>query len=200
MPGFADLPSPTEGRLALGLEADRPTILVTGGGYAIGVDETLKGLLAADPSWQIIATTGVRQVDTGGVGELAVGHDNQLRRVVWPGEMASLVSAADVVAGKPGGLTMSEAMACGRPLLATCSLAGQEGYNVRFLERHGFGIRVEPERLTATLREVLADADRMARMSAAARRHGVRDGAQRIAMLIEERASGANRGAGWAVP
>ena len=200
MPEFAELPSPTEGRLALGLAADRPTILVTGGAYAIGVEKTLKGLLAADPSWQIVATTGGRQDGVGGVGELAVGSHDGLRRIVWRGGMAPLVNAADVVAGKPGGLTMSEAMACGRPFLATCSLAGQEGFNVRFLERHGFGVQVEPELLTATLKEVLSDADRLARMGAAARRHGLRDGAERIATLIEERACGAERAARWAAP
>ncbi len=114
--------------------------------------------------------------------------------------MAPLVSAADIVAGKPGGLTMSEAMACGRPFVATCSLAGQEGYNVRFLERHGFGVQVAPESLIATLREVLSDDDRLARMGAAARRQAGRDGADRIAALIEQRAGGAEKAARWALP
>jgi UDP-N-acetylglucosamine:LPS N-acetylglucosamine transferase len=196
---FAQPPSPTEGRLALGLAADRPTILVTGGAYAIGVEQTLAGLLAADPSWQIVATTG-RQAGGRGVGELVVATDDGLRRVDWIGEMASLVSTADIVAGKPGGLTMSEAMACGRPFVATCSLAGQEGYNVRFLERHGFGVQVAPESLIVTLREVLSDPDRLARMGAAARHQGVRDGAKRIAALIGERAGEAERVARWAVP
>ena len=196
---FASPPSPTEGRLALGLAADRPVILVTGGGYAIGVEETLRELQAADPSWQIIATTG-RRLDRSGVGRLVVSDLRGLRRVDWPGEMAPLVSAADLVAGKPGGLTMSEAMACGRPFVATCSLAGQEGFNVRFLERHGFGVQVEPASLIPMLKDLLADGDRLAEMAAAARRHGVRDGAERIAALIEDRAGASGRAARWAVP
>ena len=194
VPAFASPPSPTEGRLALGLAADRPVILVTGGGYAIGVEETLAGLRAADPIWQIVATTG-RRMGAAGVGRLVVADHRGLRRIDWPGEMAPLVSAADLVAGKPGGLTMSEAMACGRPFVATCSLAGQEGYNVRFLERHGFGVRVEPERLIATLKDLLAAGDRLAAMGAAARRQGVRDGAERIAALVEDRAGAPARAA-----
>ena len=47
--------------------------------------------------------------------------------------------AADLVVGKPGGITVAEALACGRPLLATRSLGGQEGFNVDFLERNGVG-------------------------------------------------------------
>lgn len=199
IPAFARPPSPTEARLALGLAADRPTILVTGGAYAIGVEETLRGLQAADPSWQIVATTG-RRAGRAGVGELVVADGDGLRRLGWPGEMAPLLSAADVVAGKPGGLTLSEAMACGRPFVATCSLAGQEGHNVRFLERHGCGVQVAPENMITTLRELLVDGDRLARMGAAARRHGVRDGAYRIAALVEDRARGAGQPTRWAVP
>jgi len=200
IPEFAEPPAPAAGRLALGLAVDRPTILVTGGAYAIGVEETLKELRAADPNWQIVATTGGRRAGGRGVGQLAVADRDHVRHLDWPDEMASLVSAADVVAGKPGGLTMSEAMACGRPFVATCSLAGQEGYNVRFLARHGFGVQVAPESLIATLREVLSDGKRLASMGAAARRQGVRDGAARIAALIEERAGVAQRTARWAVP
>ncbi|MFQ5350097.1 MAG: glycosyltransferase, partial [Thermoanaerobaculia bacterium] len=199
IPAFARPPSPTEGRLALGLAADRPTILVTGGAYAFGVEETLAELHAADPSWQIVATTG-RRAGVTGVGKLVVASQDGVRWAEWPGEMASLVSAADIVAGKPGGLTMSEAMACGRPFVATCSLAGQEGFNVRFLERHGFGVQVAPETLVAILREVLSDGERLARMGEAARHHGLRDGAERIAALIEERAGGFERAARWAAP
>lgn len=200
IPEFASPPPVGETRRALGLAVDRPTILVTGGGYAIGVEETLEDLLAVDPVWQIVATTGSRRRDATGVGELIVARRGGLRRVDWPGEMAPLVQAADLVVGKPGGMTVSEAMACARPFVATCSLAGQEGYNVRFLERHGAGVQVPPEELVATLRELLADGERLAGMAAAARGLGVRDGAQRIAALIEDRAEGADTAARWAVP
>ena len=200
IPEFASPPAPAAARRSLGLAVDRPTILVTGGGYAIGVEKTLRELLAVDPSWQIVATTGGRRQGAAGVGELIVAQRKRLRRVDWSGEMATLVSAADLVAGKPGGLTLSEAMACGRPFVATCSLAGQEGFNVRFLERHGVGLQVVPEELVPTLRDLLSDGDRLADMAAAARQVGSRDGAQRIAGLIEGRAGGADPAARWAVP
>ena len=199
MPEFADPPDPAAVRQALGLAPDRPIILVTGGAYAIGVEKTLDELLAADLGWQIVATTGGPRVLGKGVGELAVAQDGRRRRVVWPGEMAALVNAADVVAGKPGGMTMSEAMACGRPLVVTCSLAGQEANNVRFLERHGCGVQVAPEGLVAGLRDLLGNPDRLARMSAAARRQGVRDGAARIAARLEASAAGTERPARWAL-
>jgi UDP-N-acetylglucosamine:LPS N-acetylglucosamine transferase len=202
MPLIADFalpPARREGCRALGLAADRPIVLVTGGAYAIGVERTLQELLAVDPDWQVVATS-VRAAGASGVGELLLADRAGSRRVDWRGEMATLVAAADLVAGKPGGLTMSEAMACGRPFIATCSLAGQEGHNARFLERHGFGVQIAPEDLVATLRELLSDRDRLRRMSAAARREAVRDGAQRIAALILERTGESERAVRWALP
>ena len=198
IPEFAAPPDAAKARRALGLALDRATILITGGAYAIGVERTLDELLSADHGWQIVATTGGR-VRGQGVGELAVAQDGRRRRAVWTGEMAALFSAADVVAGKPGGITMSEAMACGRPLVVTCSLAGQEANNVRFLERHGAGIQVAPEGLAEALRDLLADRQRLARMSAAARLVGVRDGAARVAARIEVSAAEAEPPAQWAL-
>lgn len=199
VPAFARPPSRSEARRALGLATGRPTILVTGGAYAIGVERTLEDLRSVDPSWQVVATTS-RSPGGSGVGELVVADRNGLRQVEWPGEMAQLIAAADLVAGKPGGLTLSETTACGRPLVATCSLAGQEGFNVRFLERHGIGLQVRPEDLVDSLRDLLADRARLGQMAAAARRLGVRDGADRIAALIEDRCRSAERATSWAVP
>ena len=60
-----------------------------------------------------------------------------------------------MVVGKPGGLTVAEVLACGRPLLATRALGGQEGFNVRFLERHGVGRLVPEEALVRGLGDML---------------------------------------------
>ncbi len=183
MPEFAEPPEPAAARRALGLAAGRPTLLVTGGAYGIGVRETLERLLAADPGWQIVATTG------GGderLDRLAGDHSGRLLMLDWCQDMARVMRAADLVVGKPGGLTVSEAMACGRPFFAACSLAGQEGHNVRFLERHGAGRLVESERLVDTLQGVLADGERLARMQRRALAAGRRDGAARIARLVAE--------------
>jgi UDP-N-acetylglucosamine:LPS N-acetylglucosamine transferase len=97
--------------------------------------------------------------------------------------MELLIRAADVVVGKPGGLTVAEALACGRPLLAARALGGQEGFNVRFLERHGVGQLVQETELIGALTGLLADRLRLTRMQERAWQLGHRDGADRIAEL-----------------
>jgi UDP-N-acetylglucosamine:LPS N-acetylglucosamine transferase len=101
----------------------------------------------------------------------------------WTERMEIPVRAADIIVGKPGGLTVAEALACGRPLVATRSLGGQEGFNVRFLETHGVGRLVPEHELVQSVESVLADRDGLARMQERAMRLGKRDGADRVAEL-----------------
>jgi UDP-N-acetylglucosamine:LPS N-acetylglucosamine transferase len=92
--------------------------------------------------------------------------------------------AADVIVGKPGGISVAEAMACGRPLFATRSLGGQEGFNVRFLEQHRVGGLVAdselPQRIQALVKDSRALADAQVRAWALGNRHG----ASRVAELM----------------
>jgi UDP-N-acetylglucosamine:LPS N-acetylglucosamine transferase len=94
------------------------------------------------------------------------------------------VSAADVIVGKPGGITVAEALACGRPLFATRSLGGQEGFNVRFLEHHGIGELVCDTALLDKLDTVVTQPQELADMQTRARALGRRDGAARIAEMV----------------
>jgi processive 1,2-diacylglycerol beta-glucosyltransferase len=95
--------------------------------------------------------------------------------------MEVLIRAADVVVGKPGGLTVAEVLACGRPLIAARALGGQEGFNVRFLEMHGVGQLVPEAQVISVLTELLNDRLRLTRMQERAWQLGVRDAAERIA-------------------
>jgi processive 1,2-diacylglycerol beta-glucosyltransferase len=78
---------------------------------------------------------------------------------------------------------VAEALACGRPFFATCSLGGQEGFNLRFLERHRVGSAVPLEHLFDALCSLLSSQQELARMQARAWRLGCRDGADRIAAM-----------------
>jgi processive 1,2-diacylglycerol beta-glucosyltransferase len=88
------------------------------------------------------------------------------------------------VVGKPGGMTVAEALACGRPLLATRSLRGQEGFNVGFLERNGVGWLVSEQDLVARVESLLAHPGELARIQERAASLGRRDGAARVAQRV----------------
>lgn len=103
----------------------------------------------------------------------------------WTDEMAVLMRAADIVVGKPGGLTVSESLACGRPFIASCSVGGQEACNVRFLERYGIGCRLEPEELPGRLRELFENPSELVAWQTRAAEQAPRRSAMAVADLIE---------------
>ena len=89
-----------------------------------------------------------------------------------------MMRAADVLVGKAGGLTVSEALAVGLPLIIYNPVPGQELYNVDFLVNYGAGLLardeddvVEKVRFLSTHPERLhADGRRTRRCSASPRR------------------------------
>jgi processive 1,2-diacylglycerol beta-glucosyltransferase len=180
-PGFRAPPPRMEARRALGLALDRPIVLVPGGGLGLGVDGVAARLLRGTRDAQIVALTGQCGVASARLGALAREQGSRLRVWPWTDRVEQLISAADVVVGKPGGLTVAETLACGRPLYPMRALRGQEGFNVQFLEKHGVGRLLEDEELIAAVDALLRDPTRLAGLQAAAWSLGRRDGAALIA-------------------
>jgi UDP-N-acetylglucosamine:LPS N-acetylglucosamine transferase len=85
-------------------------------------------------------------------------------------DMPTLMAAATIIAGKPGGLTVSEALAAGRPFAIIQPYPIQEEANAGMLLEQGVAIRIDPLTTFAPkLRSLLQDRDRHDAMSARAR-------------------------------
>jgi processive 1,2-diacylglycerol beta-glucosyltransferase len=56
--------------------------------------------------------------------------------------MQELLAASNLVITKPGGLTTSEALAVGRPIMVINPIPGQEAANSDFLLEQGAGVKV----------------------------------------------------------
>ena len=181
MPAFENPPSAQEARTTLGLDAMRPVILVLGGGLGIGVDGVALRLLAGCPDVQVVVMTANNRDARSALAAVAASHRGRLSLRPWTESMAVYYAAASIVVGKPGGLTVAEALASGRPLLATRSLRGQEGFNVRYLERHGVGRLLDEAHVIEQVREWLADPSRLEAVQQRAQRLGRRDGARIVA-------------------
>lgn len=196
MPGFRRLPSCTRARHELGLDPARPTVLVSGGGLGFGLHRVVVDLIRHGTSWQVLVAAGDNGSALKLLGPLAAEVPTQVRLFGWTDRMETLMRAADVVVAKPGGLTLAEALACGRPLLAPGSLGGQEGFNVRFLERHGVGGLVPERELVESLRSLLGNSRKLACLQDRAWNLGRRDSAERVADLVCELLNSEARGRG----
>jgi len=137
-----------EARRKLALAADARILLFAAGGYGVGPVEQLVGdLLALNRAWQIVAIAGKgedlkRRLDqvAKGAGKLNSGAD-RLVPVGFTTEMDRYMAAADVLIGKAGGLTTSEALARGLPMVLIEPIPGQEERNADHLLEAGAAIR-----------------------------------------------------------
>lgn len=181
MPNFNNLPSQPEARKQLNLDLNAPLVLVLGGGLGLGVDTVAARLLADTPRVHLLVLVGHNASALATLNELAARYPGRLSVWGWTDKIEVFLRAADVVVGKPGGLTVAETLACGRPLLATCCLRGQESFNVRFLEDHKVGQLVHEDDLSTALEALIANPVALAETQDRAWALGRRDGAEGVA-------------------
>jgi processive 1,2-diacylglycerol beta-glucosyltransferase len=96
-----------------------------------------------------------------------------------------LIVASDLVLSKAGGLTVSEVLARGAPLLLPPPLAGQERWNADYVIGAGAGLGYDTAReLALVAAGLLADPTRRAAISAAARAIARPSAAQSVAARV----------------
>ena len=107
-------------RVRHGLEPDRATILVSAGGFGVGpVERLVEALRGLRHPAQVVVICGRAAELKLRLDRLATtmppGSPVALHVVGYTTEMDEYMAAADLLVGKPGGLTTSEALARGLP-------------------------------------------------------------------------------------
>jgi len=179
-PLFATPMNRADARKQLRLDADATVILISAGGYGIGpVEQLVKDLLALQLPWQIAAVAGNSEKTRKRLEELAKQTGNlpsgssRLCPVGFTTEMDKYMAAADLMVGKAGGLTTSEALARALPMALIAPIPGQEERNADHLLEAGAAIRCNNLPATAwKIAALLDDPPRLQRMRDAARSLG----------------------------
>jgi processive 1,2-diacylglycerol beta-glucosyltransferase len=184
-PAFSRPPPRHEARRQLGLDSERPVALVMGGGLGLGVEATAAAALAAPvDGLQVLAVCGDNSAVADRLRSLGVPA-SRLRVFGYVRDVERLMSAADVVLGKPGGLTASEALAVGRPLLLTRPIPGHEEANLQALLRTGAAVAAtDGDAVKAELAALFGDPASLRRLTAAARLAGRPTAAHEIARAV----------------
>ena len=184
-PVFSRAPSQAEARAALGLAPDRPVALVMGGGLGIGVEEGVTAALrSTEPGVQLLAVCGRNDAARCRLASAGMAEE-RLRVYGHVRGMEQYLAAADVVVGKPGGLTVSETLALGKPLLLTRPIPGAEEENTRAVVAEGAALCAPTqEALRAQLRRLFHEPGLLAGLSDAARRIGRPHAADAIAASV----------------
>lgn len=129
-----------------GLEEDRFTILVSAGGFGVGpVGHLMRALDQLRHSARVVAVCGrneaLRTELAETVASFPATSNVDFTLLGFTTEMDELMSAADLFVGKPGGLTTSESLAKGLPMVVINPIPGQEERNSDHLLEEGVAIR-----------------------------------------------------------
>lgn len=164
-PAFLSLPDRESVRKRLGIELDVPLILVLFGGAGIAKPRRiLKEIRKLKGLFQVVFVTGrntrlqtvIKRYGRGLPHCCALG---------WVNNMHEWMAAADLLISKPGGSTLSEAFACGLPMLAFDPHPGNEERICEWIEKWGVGHWVKhPQELAPALERFMGNADDLTRL------------------------------------
>lgn len=132
------------------LSPDKQVILFFGGGeFGLGKTKTLEILssLIDCSDAQIVAIAGKNEKMEENFREIAAtcSRPNDILVLPFTDKVPELMSISYLVVTKPGGLTTSEALASGLPLILINPIPGQEEENAEFLENEGVAFWLKKE-------------------------------------------------------
>ncbi|MFZ5632609.1 MAG: glycosyltransferase, partial [Bacillota bacterium] len=150
----------------IGLTEEKPVLLVMGGGLGMGRFTEIVRLLDQAPiEIQVIAITGKNQALKEELDRLAGQQVKSLRVFGYVSNVEEFMAAADLIITKPGGLTSSEALAVGLPMVLVNPLPGQEEYNCMFLVEKGAAVKADtPDSVPRIVTTLFREPDKMMRM------------------------------------
>src|SRR6185295_17438382 len=102
----------------------KPVVLLMAGGAGVGagtagggLDDTAARLLAIPRDFQVVALAGKNEKLLGELKHLAEAHPGRLFPMGFTKTIERAMVAADLAVTKPGGLTSSECLAMGLPMI-----------------------------------------------------------------------------------
>jgi len=140
-PKFAKKLPKEEARAQLGLELDKPVLLVMSGSMGYGnTAKLVEQIRSANKDLQILAVCGNNKAQYQQL--TAMGDVPGLHPYGFVTNVDLMMDAADCILTKPGGLTVSESLAKGLPMLLMNPIPGHEERNVEFLLNNGMALLV----------------------------------------------------------
>lgn len=133
----------------LGIERERFTVLIATGSFGIGPIEEIVELLHQDAQLLVVCANNkslyLKLKSRGYKGVRVFGFIDNIQE---------LMSASDILIGKPGGLTISEGLVMNLYQIFIAAIPGQESENARALEAGGAGVYIND---TACIKKLVLD-------------------------------------------
>jgi processive 1,2-diacylglycerol beta-glucosyltransferase len=142
MPQFSQQLSRDVCAKEIGLNPAKTTIIMMSGGLGVGnIAEMATELLKITGDFQIIALAGKNQTMLADLQALAAQYPARLLPMGFTKTIERLMAASDFAITKPGGLTSSECLAMGLPMIVVSPIPGQEERNADYLLESGAALK-----------------------------------------------------------
>jgi processive 1,2-diacylglycerol beta-glucosyltransferase len=160
-----------ETRIHLGFDPDKTTLLVSPGGFGVGpVESLIRTIHEIRHPIQIVVICGRNKRLEDHLKNFS-DRRHPMKVIGFTNEMDSWMAASDLLVGKAGGLTSSEALARGLVLVIVNPIPGQEERNSDHFLEEGVGIRCNNlPALAYKIDTLLSDQERFSRMQQAVKR------------------------------
>lgn len=153
------------------LEEHKKNILFFGGGeFGLGKSRTFEifdSLIKSAKNMQIIAIAGKNEKMKTKFNEIVEKNNatKYVKVLSFTNQIPELMSISDLVVTKPGGMTTTESLACGLPMIIINPIPGQEEENAEFLENKGVGIWIKKEdNISEILHNLFSNPDKLHEM------------------------------------
>jgi processive 1,2-diacylglycerol beta-glucosyltransferase len=129
-------------RTEFGLHPEKPTLLLSAGALGVGPTEfVVERLQKLRTDTQAIVICGKSDELRKRLAARIGADSSRFHLLGYTDRMHDLMKISDLFIGKPGGLTTSEALACGLPMAIISPIPGQEERNTDHLLEEGAGIK-----------------------------------------------------------
>lgn len=184
---FSKSISKSKAKKMLGFYPDKPLITVMSGsmGYG-GIADTVKKIDGVNKCFQIAAVCGNAEEQLKKLNSIRMRH--KTLRLGYTDKISLLMDASDCIITKPGGLSISESLSKGLPMILVNPIPGHEERNLTFLLNSGAAMAVSENcPVEELVWQFFSEKNVRDNMTRAAKAIGKTDAAKRLAeFLINE--------------
>ena len=150
-----------------GLDPNKKTVLLMAGSFGVtAVLDFYEALAQAAPELQLIVITGKngRLLEKLDEAVEEIGARDRTKLLFFVNNVEDYMHISDLIVTKPGGLTITESLACHLPMAIYNAFPGQEQYNVNFLLKQNVAISVDKKTGAQEIAALLNDPERLEEM------------------------------------
>ena len=184
-PKFARAIPRNEARRKLGLDLDKFTVLLASGGMGFaGMTPVMEDVDQME-GIQLVAVCGSNKRLKSRL--TAMEYKNEVHVLGFVDNMEEYIDAADIVITKPGGLSSSETVAKGKPLLLMKPMPGVENMNLAFLLNNSLAVHCSQyQSVSQVIMQLRLNDLKLKEMERAQRKWGKKHSAKTLAEFIEK--------------